>query len=265
MRAIRNQTQRAGSIWALTARHTGSHHAWHSATPRLTFSAKTLLSIAVCVLSACGGGTTGTSSSDSLRFSGYAQGADGIRAAQLSMSVISATTNENLVDSGTNDAGEFEMELPPTESAFEINVTGVGTTTISRQQRGVGSMASKLSATSSGTLIAEDVFEVQAISPALCSTVTVSGNSLVVSSDTSTSPCPVQFAVASSSLPLASFRANLEANCGGAQQIINSVGASPQGVLTVDLSQAFARSCSDIVVGISSTRATGLGVEFPVL
>ena len=131
-------------------------------TRRSLAQLSTGISLLVIVsLVSCGGGTTGTSSSDSVRFAGYAEGADGLRAANLSMSVASTATNENLADSGTNDAGDFSMELPAEVESFVVDVKGIGATTVSRQQRGVGTMTSTPAVSSTGALVAEDFFEVQ--------------------------------------------------------------------------------------------------------
>ena len=224
-----------------------------------------IVALSLGILAACGGGTTGTSSSDSLRFSGYAEGADGVRAGRLSMSVASAATSESLVDSGTNDAGDFSMELPAEEEAFVVDVEGVGATQIARQQRGAGTMASKLSVTSTGALMAENVFEVQALGSVLCASLTLNGSALVVVGDVGSAPCKVAFSVASKSLPLTSFRGEVVALCAGSMMTISSAAASSQGVITLDLNEAFTRSCSNITVFIASSRAPGLQSEFPVL
>lgn len=223
-----------------------------------------VITLAIGIFIGCGGGTTGTSSSDSLQFSGYAEGADGLRAARLSMSITSAATSENLVDSGTNDSGDFSMEIPADEAAFVVDVEGVGTTQIARQQRGAGTMASKLAVTSAGALVAEDVFEVQALASVLCASLSFNGGSIVVSGDVGNAPCKVAFGVASTSLPLSSFRGDLIASCAGSNTTVRSAAASAQGVITLDLNYAFTRGCSDIKVSITSSRAPGLRSEFPV-
>ena len=224
-----------------------------------------VMTLALGIFIGCGGGTTGTSSSDSVQFSGFAEGADGVRAARLSMTVTSAATSENLVDSGTDDAGDFSMELPADEEAFVVDVEGVGSTRIARQQRGVGTMTSKLVVTSAGALVAEDVFEAQPLATALCASLTVSGSTIVVSGDVGEAPCKAAFGVASQSVPLTSFRGDLIGSCAGSIETISSAGASAQGVITLDLNDAFARGCSNIKVSITSPRAPGLRSEFPVL
>jgi hypothetical protein len=181
------------------------------------------------------------------------------------MSVASAATSENLVDSGTNDNGDFSMELPADEEAFVVDVEGVGSTRIARQQRGVGTISSKLAVTSAGALVAEDVFEAQPLGSALCESLTLNGNAIVVSGDVGNASCKVAFSVASRSLPLTSFRGDLVASCAGLTEPIGSAGASAQGVITLDLNDAFARGCSNIKISIASPLAPGLESEFPVL
>ena len=212
----------------------------------------------------CGGGTTGTSSSDSVKFAGYAEGADGLRAANLSMSVVSTATNKNIADSGTNDSGEFSMELPAEVQSFVVDVEGVGTTTVSRQQRGEGTMTSKLSITSTGALVAEDLFEVQVLTSSLCRSLTLSNNTLIVSGEVGGAPCEVTLQVASRVLPLTSFRGKVEASCDASRIIVSSANASTQGAITLDLNTAFSRGCSDITVSVGSPQAPDLQSIFPV-
>jgi hypothetical protein len=128
------------------------------------------------MMSACGGGTTGTSSTDSLKFSGYAETANGQRASDLSMSVQSAATDQTLVDSGTDRRGDFSMALPSDESGFLVIVDGVGEATIVRNQSGAGTMTSKLAATSNGALMVKDLFETQIDPISLCSGLTADGD-----------------------------------------------------------------------------------------
>jgi hypothetical protein len=181
------------------------------------------------------------------------------------MSVASTATNENLVDSGTNDAGDFSMELPAEEESFVVDVDGVGATTISRQQRGVGTMASKLSITNSGALVAEDVFEVQVVGSTLCKSLSLSGSNLVVSGDVGQAPCEVTFAVASNELPLTSFSGRVEATCAGSRSFVTSANSSTEGQITLDLNAAFRRGCSDIQMVVSSRLAPELQSTFQAL
>jgi hypothetical protein len=226
---------------------------------RTIFSLLLLVSVA-----SCGGGTTGTSATDSVKFAGYAQTANGERASGLSMSVQSATTNQTLVNSGTDDSGDFSMTLPSDEDAFVVDVKGVGTTTISRKQRGAGTMASTLAVTNSGALVATDFFEAQIDASSLCASLTANGDELIVSGDVGTGPCPVTFTIASQQLSLNSFRADVEGVCDGTRQLVTSARSSSAGTVTVDLNEAFARGCGDVQVSISSVKAVGLTSIFSV-
>ena len=218
----------------------------------------------IATVASCGGGTTGTSSTDSVKFAGYAQTANGERAPGLSMSVQSATTNQTLVNSGTDDRGDFSMTLPSDEDAFVVDVTGVGTTTIARTQRGAGTMASTLAVTTSGSLVATDFFEAQIDTSSLCGSLTANGDTLIVSGDVGTGPCPVTVTIASQQLSLDSFRSNVEGVCDGTPQLITSARSSSAGTVTVDLGEAFAQECDDVRVIISSVNAVGLTSVFSV-
>lgn len=235
-------------------------------TRRSLAQLSTGISLLVIVsLVSCGGGTTGTSSSDSVRFAGYAEGADGLRAANLSMSVASTATNENLADSGTNDAGDFSMELPAEVESFVVDVKGIGATTVSRQQRGEGTMTSKLAVSSTGALVAEDFFEVQVLTSSLCRSLTLSDNTLVVSGDVGGAPCEITLQVASTALPVTSFRGNVEATCDASRVIVATANVSSQGAVTLDLNAAFSQGCSNINVLVGSLQAPDLQSIFPVL
>jgi hypothetical protein len=220
--------------------------------------------VALVALSACGGGTTGTSSSDSLLFSGYAEGADGVRVARLSMSVSSASTNENLVDSGTNDIGDFSMQLPSDEGEFVVNVEGVGATSIARQQRGSGTMASKLEVLDSGALRTQNLFEAQVITAILCENLSANGDTLTVSGNVGSAPCEASFAIASTDMPVTSFRGEIEGVCGGSRGTVASASASARGIITLNLNAAFSRECSDVTIRVSSSEAPDLVSVFSV-
>lgn len=221
-----------------------------------------LLVALVVMMSACGGGTTGTSSTDSLKFSGYAETANGQRASDLSMSVQSAATDQTLVDSGTDRRGDFSMALPSDESGFLVIVDGVGEATIVRNQSGAGTMTSKLAATSNGALMVKDLFETQIDPISLCSGLTADGDGVVVSGDVPSGSCPVTFRISSEQLPSNSFRGYVVGTCDGVRKTILTGLSSREGELTLDLAAAFTQGCVDIQMLISSTNASDLTATF---
>lgn len=217
-----------------------------------------------CVFASCGGGTTGTSSTDSVKLAGYAVESSGARAGGLTMTVKSGATNQDLEDSGTNEEGDFSMELPASESSLVIDVDGIGSTTIQRQQQGAGSITTKLEATTQGTLSAANLFEVQIVSGSLCQGLTAEGTQIVVTGEIASGPCPVPLQIASVDVQLGSFVASALATCDGGSSVVSSARANAQGRVVVDLAEAFSRGCEDLNIVVSSAEAPGLRSEFSV-
>lgn len=222
-----------------------------------------VFSIVVSVLSSCGGGTTGTSSVDSVKFAGYAEQSNGSRAPFLSMTVSSGSSGEDLQDSGTNADGDFAMVLPAEESSLVVDVVGVGSATVQRQQQGAGTLSAKLSATSLG-LQADSQFEVQINSANLCPNFSASGDELLIVGDEEIAPCPATFAVASRVLSLRDFDGAVVATCGNTVSILDTAQAGTDGQVTLDLSTALTRDCQNITVEISHPQAPGLKSVFSV-
>lgn len=227
-----------------------------------TYTSKLRLSVLVALaLASCGGGTTGTSPTDNLKFSGYAEQSDGSRAGGLSMTVRSGATNQDLKESGTDPQGDFEMRLPESESSLVVDVVGVGATTVRRLQQGAGTLAAKLSA-GQGGLGADLQFEVQVDTSDLCPILSAQGDELLVTSGDLVSSCPVSFSIASPRLLLGKFRGEVAGECNGVQTAVTSAKATQAGKLTLDLSDALARGCKDVRIVISTSQAAGLVSEF---
>jgi hypothetical protein len=214
----------------------------------------------------CGGGTTGTSPTGELKFSGIAEGADGSRAGQLTMTVRSGDNDEALVDSGTNPNGEFAMDLPGSEDQLIVEVDGVGSTAIARQQRGNGTMSAKLAVTREGALTSRDLSEAQVDSSTLCSNLEVSGNAIQVVGPVGSGECLVDIVIASQELALGSFTATLRGVCGGVgpKAAISESRAGNEGRLRLDLSQAFSAGCTGLEVVVQSSQALELASVFVV-
>ena len=210
-----------------------------------------LATIALGLVS-CGGGTTGTSSTDSVKFAGYAEQANGGRAPFLSMTVSSGTSGEDLKDSGTNAQGDLV-----------VDVVGLGSTTLRRQQEGPGTLSAKLSATDEG-LQSGLQFEAQLSEQNLCPNLAVSGDELIVIGDDGQVPCLATIAIASQELTLRDFEGSVVARCAGALNTGTPVRSSSDGKLTVDLSAALNGGCDEIRIVISHPQAPGLESIFYV-
>lgn len=221
------------------------------------------LTLITFTIASCGGGTTGTSSTDSVKFAGYAEQTNGDRAPFLSMTVSSGTSGEDLRNSGTNADGDFDMVLPASESSLVIDVVGVGTTTMRRLQQGPGTLSTKLAATGEG-IQSELQFEAQVSEQNLCSSLSASGDELLVVGDDNQVPCPVTIAIASQELTLRDFEGSVVARCAGANDTLASGRANADGKITLDLSAALTGGCSEIRIVVSHPRAPGLESVFYV-
>lgn len=215
-------------------------------------------------LAACGGGTTGTSSTDTVKFSGFAEQSNGGRAPFLSMTVRSGLTNEDLEKSGTDSKGDFSMSLPASEQSLIVDVSGVGITTMQRQQQGSGLLSAKLSATKQGTLVARQQFEVQIDQATLCTQLASEGTELLVLGSAPDAPCPVTLIVGSETLSARLFRGSVVASCDNRSVVVSTTVASESGVLALDLQEAFLRDCSDIQLVVTNAQAAQLRATIPV-
>jgi hypothetical protein len=222
------------------------------------------LSIMTSVVASCGGGTTGTSSTDSVKFAGYAEQQDGNRAPFLSMTVSSGASGADLKNSGTDAAGDFAMVLPADERFLVVDVVGVGSTTVRRQQQGPGTLSTKLSVTATGGLASGLQFEAQVLAANLCPNLSANGDELVVIGEDKVVPCPATFSIASRDLSLAGFTGAVVATCGAVAMTVNSAQAYTAGELTLDISPALSAGCRDIRVVISHPQAPGLESLFLV-
>jgi hypothetical protein len=229
---------------------------------KIIFRFALILLVVTCV--ACGGGTTGTSPTDTLRFSGFVEQADGTRASSIAMTIRSGVTEDNLLESATNEQGEFSMNLPASEQALIIEAQGVGSTMVMRDQRGDGAITAKLGVTSQGQLLATLISELQIKQSSLCSSLSPSENGLTIVGDVGQEPCLVTISVASQELPIEQFIGTLTAVCSNVQVDLEISRASQQGEILYDLNRAFSLNCSDIQLKISHGNAPELVAIFIV-
>jgi hypothetical protein len=221
------------------------------------------LTIIACISTSCGGGTTGTSPTDSVKFAGFAEQANGSRAPFLSMTVSSATSGEPIKESGTDAQGDFAMILPAQESSLVVDVVGVGSTQVQRQQQGSGTLSAKLSATEQG-LESRIQFEAQLTEQGLCSDLSISGDELIISGDSANAPCPVTISVASQDLSLTGFEGDVVGTCVGTLSTLTSERAASDGTITLDMSAAIKSGCNELRIVISHPLADGLESTFTV-
>lgn len=213
----------------------------------------------------CGGGTTGTSPSESLRFTGFAERADGTRAAALSMTVASAGDQEVLVASGTDSEGEFSMNLPESESDMIVDVAGVGASSITRSQSGDGAMAAKLAVTAQGELNVQQFYEAQIDQARSRCVESIEGTRVTLEAQQGdTDPCLIVVAVASGQLALSAFEGRVVGSCEDRFGPVSVAQYTAGKGIELDLTQDLIKSCSDLSIEVSSKQAPGLVSVFQV-
>lgn len=218
----------------------------------------------LCGTVGCGGGTTGTSPTESLKFSGVAVQSNQRIAPALSMSVRSSRTDEVLVTSGTNKQGLFSMTLPADEESFVITVDRVGSAVVSRNTRGEAVATARLAVTRDDTLAAERLSEAQVDKTTLCSSLVVSSDRLIQQSEVSDTPCQVTIKVTAPEVAIESLRGSVTGVCDGQQIELAQSSLSPMGEVTFDLQQAFARGCSALRISIQDPQNPDLSQIFRV-
>jgi hypothetical protein len=220
----------------------------------------------VVTIIGCGGGTTGTSPTNELKFSGLVQQSNGTPAPSLLMTVRSGLTNDNLLYSGTNEQGEFAMDLPADEESLVIDVQGVGSTTVTRAQRGAGIITAKLQVMPEGGLSTSQLSEAQIDEAVLCSSLAVSGNMLNIVGDVGQEPCLVVISIASQKLGVAEFEGVLSAVCDNTRVDLEAARASQQGQgqIALDLNRAFSRGCEEVKLSVLHSKVPELVASFIV-
>jgi hypothetical protein len=212
----------------------------------------------------CGGGTTGTSPSDQLRFSGYAEKADGSRAGLLTMRVRSSYNDSVAVDSGTDQRGQFEMFLPDGERSLVVDVSGIGEASVKRSQSGSGSIMAVLKVTEQGELVTRNLSEIQIDTGSLCASLAVTGSSIEIIGDNSEVSCPVTFTISSEQLEVTSFFGEVVGVCSGEVVVLDRAQASSVGLLTLQLDGITQRGCSEVNIQVTSAQAPSLVGVFTV-
>ncbi len=218
------------------------------------------------VTTSCGGGTTGTSSIAPLTLNGYAEQADGSRGAGLSMSVKSGTDSTTILTSGTDQNGDFSMELPANEETFVIEVDGIGSTQISRRQSGEGNISTKLTIDPDRGLITKDLFEAQlALDSAPCSALEIENNQINVVAPITEESCEIKINTDSEELSTANFIGTLMGSCPkqGYRNLAQN-SANSEGAIRLDLAPAIKRGCVNLSLRITHRSSTDLESRFPI-
>lgn len=196
-----------------------------------------LIAISI-IVSGCGGGTTGTSSTGELKLLGTGQSASGSPLTDAPMTVYSAQTDDELLASQTDERGSFEMSLPATEQALVIEVAGKKTTPLVRSYSGSSVLSTRLRQEASGDIRFSTVVEARIDTASLCSSLKAKDNSLIIVKQVEGESCEISLDTSShgaSDLPISG---EVRSVCGGQEQVTDSNSADSVGSLrlTVDLS-----------------------------
>lgn len=212
-------------------------------------------------LAACGGGTTGTSPTDSFKLVGVTENSERNPIPATSMSVISGTDDSVMIDSQTDSNGNFSMELPGDESSLIVDVQGTRSTPLVRNLLGSSIVSTKLSQDSAGALTFGETFEVQIDSSRLCQALEVEGNQISWTGPGIPESCPVTFNVRTTGGDSSSIQATLRANC---EVSIASTNADSTGTVSIDIAPALAARCGTIEITVSQVGSSLQGAVFPV-
>jgi hypothetical protein len=174
------------------------------------------------------------------------------------------SSDEVVVDSGTDARGEFAMDLPQSQNGFIVDVAGVGSATLERNQYEDGTIAAKLSATQQGTLQISQMFEAQISNAESCGSVWATGASIAIVGEVGQAPCLVKILTASEDLSVNRFEARLVATCAGVSRVVGSSNSSSNGVLDIDLNEAFSKGCVEISIVVTNPEAPGLQSVFTI-
>lgn len=217
--------------------------------------------IVCCALAACGGGTTGTSPTDSFKLIGITENSENNALPTTSMLVVSGTNDTVLVDSQTDSSGNFSMELPGDESSLIVDVQGTRSTPLTRSLLGSSIVSTKLSQDSAGALSFDETFEVQIDSSRLCEALEADRNQISWAGPAIPESCPVTFNVRTTGGDSSSIQATLRANC---EVSIASTNADSTGTVSIDIAPALAARCGTIEITVSWVDSSLQGAVFPV-
>lgn len=211
----------------------------------------------------CGGGTTGTSSTNELKLAGYAQSASGERLSALPMTVRSANDQSELIVSKTDNTGSFTMELPGSESSVLVEIEGKRSSPIARRFKGSSIVSTVLTLSSTGDILSEGSFEAQVDGDSLCQALEIEGNQLYVKGQPS-GPCEVRAQIASSAYPLSTFSATFEGTCNGESLVLSTTPVDGSGRVSIDVSDGINRGCKSLRIAFASRSDPERQVVIPI-
>jgi hypothetical protein len=181
--------------------------------------------------------------------------------ASTSMSVLSETGDNLLLESQTDQNGDFTMELPNEEAGIIVDVQGTRSAPLIRKMQGASVVSTKLSQDAAGTLAFADTFEVQIDSSRLCRSLETENNQIIQATETVDAECSVTLVVRSNEADYASIEATVRSAC--ADRTIKS-SATNDGDITINLAPVLTARCDRIEIVVSRVGSQLRGAVFPV-
>ncbi len=206
------------------------------------------------VVSGCGGGTTGTSSTGELKLLGTGQTASGSPLTDAPMTVYSAQTDDELLASETDERGSFEMSLPATEQTLVVEVAGKKTSPLVRSYSGSSVLSTALLQESSGNIRFSTVVEARIDTTSLCSSLKADNNSLIIVKQVEGDSCEISLDTSSQGNDDLLISGQVRSECGGQELITDSNSALSDGSiqLTIDLSDTAMCLPKEVVISTDS-------------
>jgi hypothetical protein len=231
---------------------------------RLGVYALLALFAAMLLLSGCGGGTTGTSSTGELKLLGVSQSASGRPLIDAPMSVFSATSDEELLSAQTDSRGDFEMSLPPEESALVVELEGRRTSPLVRAYSGSSVLSTVLYEGAQGDVGFQSSLEAKVDDARLCSSLQAADNRLVVIGEIGVSPCTVAIEISAVGLDTTTVQGEVRSVCGGISRVTDSAVASVEGVLLLDVAPSFQLGCESAELAIFTRGSRLKSIVIPI-
>jgi hypothetical protein len=222
--------------------------------------------IALFVLAGCGGGgTTGTSQTSELSFTGAISDYTGAPQGDVAMQVTSFTSGEVLIRTSSTPRGGFEMTLPGSESAVVVEMGSAKTPPIKKQLEGSSAVSAKLTLRTEGAISVDKSVEAQVVSTNLCSAFITEANQIVQVSNLVENPCTIQIHAVSATTPTNQIIGSVYASCRSVLERVAIGAADSNGNFTVNVAPIINRGCSLINVTLTSTQFPGGAIVFPVV
>lgn len=222
--------------------------------------------VALFVVAGCGGGgTTGTSPTSELRFTGAISDFTGAPQGDAAMQVTSFNSGAVLVQTSSSSRGSFEMTLPGSESAVVVEVGTAKTPPIRKQLEGSSAVSAKLTLRTESAISVDKSIEAQVVSTNLCSAFITEENQIVQVSNLVENPCTIQIHTVSATIPSNQIIGSVYASCQTVKEKVAFGAADSNGNFTVNVAPIIKRGCSLVNVTLTSSQLSGAEIVFPVV